>query len=378
MPATGFRASCKKMAKKAIKDAVAKAEDRFAKKGPEDPEAYAAQVAETIKADVRMFSGCMDCQLSADVAEASMLGSGGACVNALVETLNRDSGGSWLSVLKGMQGSLAADGFKQIPQLSASSQIDINDDFYLINPSVRLLLNGGNGNTRSLLIGINYVGTKSELSGCHNDAIMMKEYIATHGYKGDEENCRMLLDDGVHRTPDYKGMIDGFRWLVHGAKAGDSLFMLFSAGHGGSVKDTSGDEADGMDETLCPVDYEESGQIVDDDIFEELVLSLPEGVTLTVVIDACHSGSALDLPYCIQADKGTIAAVEAGEQSSLMSLNSGLNKLILVGKGFYDMYKTKKVDVDKLKDIASLAALGTMGAMGTGQDGTEREGTLEG
>ena len=22
----------------------------------------------------------------------------------------------------------------------------------------------------------------------------------------------MLLDDGVHRTPDYKGMIDGFRW----------------------------------------------------------------------------------------------------------------------------------------------------------------------
>lgn len=29
----------------------------------------------------------MDCQLSADVAEASMLGSGGACVNALVETL---------------------------------------------------------------------------------------------------------------------------------------------------------------------------------------------------------------------------------------------------------------------------------------------------
>lgn len=29
-------------------------------------------------------------------------------------------------------------------------------------------------------------------------------------------------------------------------------------------------------------------------------------------------------------------------------------QLILVGKGFYDMYKTKKVDVDKLKDIASI------------------------
>lgn len=32
----------------------------------------------------------------------------------LDEVQNRDSGGSWLSVLKGMQGSLAADGFKQV------------------------------------------------------------------------------------------------------------------------------------------------------------------------------------------------------------------------------------------------------------------------
>ena len=38
----------------------------------------------------------------------------------------------------------------------------------------------GSGKTRSLLIGINYVGTASELKGCHNDVIMMKEYIATH------------------------------------------------------------------------------------------------------------------------------------------------------------------------------------------------------
>ena len=53
MPTMGFRSSCKKLAKDAIKDAVAKAESGFAGTGPEDAETYAAQVAETIKADVR-------------------------------------------------------------------------------------------------------------------------------------------------------------------------------------------------------------------------------------------------------------------------------------------------------------------------------------
>lgn len=45
---------------------------------------------------------------------------------------------------------------------------------------VYLAAEQGSGKTRSLLIGINYVGSDAQLSGCHNDAIMMKEYIATH------------------------------------------------------------------------------------------------------------------------------------------------------------------------------------------------------
>ncbi|CAM9448551.1 unnamed protein product, partial [Laminaria digitata] len=38
----------------------------------------------------------------------------------------------------------------------------------------------GSGKTRSLLIGIIYVGTPSQLSGCQNDGIMLKHYITTH------------------------------------------------------------------------------------------------------------------------------------------------------------------------------------------------------
>lgn len=40
------------------------------------------------------------------------------------------------------------------------------------------------------------------------------------------------------------------------------------AGHGGSVRDNSGDEEDAKDETMVPLDYAKKGQIKDDEILE--------------------------------------------------------------------------------------------------------------
>lgn len=39
-----------------------------------------------------------------------------------------------------------------------------------------------------------------------------------------------------------------------------------TAGHGGSVRDLTGDEEDAKDETMIPVDYAKAGQIKDDEI----------------------------------------------------------------------------------------------------------------
>lgn len=63
------------------------------------------------------------------------------------------------------------------------------------------------------------------------------------------------------------------------------------------MRDLDGDEEDGYDETILPMDYRTAGQIVDDEMHRILVKPLPAGVHFTILFDSCHSGTAMDLPY---------------------------------------------------------------------------------
>ena len=62
-------------------------------------------------------------------------------------------------------------------------------------------------------------------------------------------------------------------------------------------------ELDGFDETLCPVDFLQEGMIVDNDLNSILVWPLKNGVTLHALVDACHSGTILDLSYVYKQEK---------------------------------------------------------------------------
>ncbi|MBA0849276.1 hypothetical protein Goshw_013817, partial [Gossypium schwendimanii] len=62
------------------------------------------------------------------------------------------------------------------------------------------------------------------------------------------------------------------------------------------------DELDGFDETICPVDFLREGMIVDNDIYATIVKPLSEGVTLHAIVDACHSGTILDLEHVYERD----------------------------------------------------------------------------
>ena len=86
------------------------------------------------------------------------------------------------------------------------------------------------------------------------------------------------------------------RWLVNDCQSGDSLVFFYS-GHGLRQPDFNNDEVDGFDETICPVDFRKSGLILDNDLNSLIVRPLKHGVTLHAIVDACHSGTILDLEH---------------------------------------------------------------------------------
>ena len=52
-----------------------------------------------------------------------------------------------------------------------------------------------------------------------------------------------------------------------------------------------------MNETILPVDYQDSGMITDVELSKACIQTLPDGVCLTALMDSCHSGVGLDLPF---------------------------------------------------------------------------------
>lgn len=148
--------------------------------------------------------------------------------------------------------------------------------------------------SKALLIGINYEGTRSELHGCINDVNHMKQFLMEE-YQAQPQMMHVLTDK-TSEKPTRKNIIKGFQWLVEGVTNKSVLFLHYS-GHGGSVRDRNGDEDDGRDETIVPLDYQRHGEIVDDELRQLLVDPLPKGCRLTCIFDCCHSGTVLDLRY---------------------------------------------------------------------------------
>jgi len=193
--------------------------------------------------------------------------------------------------------------------------------FYLEKGGDRCVRSTCDGNKKALFIGINYKGTKAELKGCINDVRNVSELFCR---KYHFNNCLYLTDEqeDPNMKPTYNNIIEGMKWLVQGAKSGDSLFFHYS-GHGGTARDSDGDEVDGFDETILPLDYEKSGQIVDDVIYDNLVQPLPQGCRLTAVFDSCHSGTVLDLPYTYQCD-GNVEVIENDVRKEIFKKALGL------------------------------------------------------
>ncbi|XP_066387745.1 metacaspase-1-like isoform X2 [Miscanthus floridulus] len=155
----------------------------------------------------------------------------------------------------------------------------------------------GGGSKRALLVGVSYTGTKHELRGTFNDVKEMRSLLCDRF--GFPSACILELtekESDPTRVPTRENLLRAMWWLVKGSRSGDSLVFHFS-GHGVQKLDMNDDEVDGYNEALCPMDFERSGKILDDEINEIIVRPLGKGVKLHAIVDTCHSGTILDLPY---------------------------------------------------------------------------------
>jgi len=137
----------------------------------------------------------------------------------------------------------------------------------------------------------------------------MRNFLMSRGF--DSGDMVVLTDDQNvdPRSPSYpsgSNIMRAFQWLVHNSE-NHSLFLHYS-GHGGQTRD---EQNGGIDDTICPVDFAEHGQINSDILHQALVSRMPPNAQLHAVFDCCHSGTVMELPFTYRTDEdGNVGMVD--------------------------------------------------------------------
>ncbi len=173
----------------------------------------------------------------------------------------------------------------------------------------------------ALLIGINYYNTPNQLYGCINDVIMMRKYLMEkRGYLN--ENILVLRDDSqTFIKPTRENIIKELINLITKANTNKSSEIFFHySGHGTYARDTNGDEADRRDEYICPVDL----KCISDDEIRNLLSGLNNNTKMYSIMDCCHSGTNLDLPYLYTQINGKLLLLQDNSKKYANLLNKNI------------------------------------------------------
>ncbi|KAK7723483.1 hypothetical protein SLS63_008896 [Diaporthe eres] len=159
---------------------------------------------------------------------------------------------------------------------------------------------------KALLIGINYAGTENELNGCHNDVENVRDFLVNdRGFSNDSKDMVIMTDtpdnEGTPFWPSGENILAAFKWLTSYNRDGDIVWLSYS-GHGGQVKDTDDGRPTGFDDTICPVDFAEHGQMSSEILHRKIISPMNPNARLTILFDCCHSGSACELPFVYRPD----------------------------------------------------------------------------
>lgn len=153
------------------------------------------------------------------------------------------------------------------------------------------------GKKAALVMGLNYENDEGlRLRGCINDTETIISLLT--GKFGYTSNDITLLTDNTVVKPTRKNIEGSLDALVNKViKENIKEVFISYSGHGTYQRDYNGDETDGQDEALVPLDTRTSGIILDDQLHAKYLKRLPEGVVVFALMDCCHSGTILDLEY---------------------------------------------------------------------------------
>ncbi|MGA9773644.1 MAG: caspase family protein [Blastocatellia bacterium] len=145
----------------------------------------------------------------------------------------------------------------------------------------------------ALIVGINEYRYVQKLEGSVQDARDMKEVLQSK-FEFPENRILVLTDEQAT----HEAIINAFKsHLIESARNNPNAIIVFHySGHGSQAEDRNGDEADGLDETIVPVnsrDPEDRNFDITDDELDELFDELSRFTpNTTFILDSCHSGSA--------------------------------------------------------------------------------------
>ncbi|HKS22635.1 MAG TPA: caspase family protein [Thermoanaerobaculia bacterium] len=175
---------------------------------------------------------------------------------------------------------------------------------------------------RALLVGINDYSASHltpirapasgrdwpNLAGAVNDTAALRELLVLlHGF--DARDVVTLNDQSATRSA-----ILGAANRLAATAAKDDIVLFYFAGHGSQRSNSKSDEPDKLDESIVPADSRRGADdIRDKELRRVFNAILDRGAHLTVIIDACHSGSGarglltLTQPRGIRADLRDVA-----------------------------------------------------------------------
>lgn len=151
---------------------------------------------------------------------------------------------------------------------------------------------------RALIIAVSDYPVESGWEKTHavNDCDLVIPMLEANGYQ--QADIQVLKNEEATK----QAIVNTIRELTAAVQPGDYIYLQFS-GHGQQMADDNGDELDQLDEAFIPYDahfrftpgkYEGENHLRDDEL--ELLMDgirrrTGEKGNLTIVLDACHSGT---------------------------------------------------------------------------------------